>query len=182
MSNGFHTSLAFRTRDLPYAREISGDSQSSALLIGWGGGDFYRGHANPWTFLKAMIGVGPSVIHVVPMRVSVAERFRQSDVVRFDLSVEHHRNLVAEMDRAFARDERGARVALGRGYFAQSRFYEGRAKFYFPKMCNTWVALKLRHAGVPIFVPTAIIAGNLSWQAAKTGRRQQTLKKPADGF
>jgi uncharacterized protein (TIGR02117 family) len=182
VSNGFHSSLAVRARDVPFRREIAGQSRADALLIGWGAADFYRGKVNPWTVLKATFTPSPSVLHVVPVRGPVARRFAHSDVVEFALSPAQFRILLRELDAAFARDARGQRAFISRGYFADSRFYQGRDRFYFPKMCNVWVAQRLRQSGVPVFVPTAMAANDLVWQAAKLGKRQGWKRRPPDGF
>jgi hypothetical protein len=92
------------------------------------------------------------------------------------------RRLTAQIDLAFIRDKCGRRIAAGRGYFVDSRFYVGSERFYFPKMCNTWLAQKLRRSGLPICAPTAIVAGDLTRQAAKFGERQRRRSKPLDGF
>jgi hypothetical protein len=86
VSNGFHTSLAVRVRDLPFAREIVGDRRADAVLIGWGAEDYYRGKVKPWTFCKALCGASPSLLHVVPVRGPVADRFQHSDVVQLNLT------------------------------------------------------------------------------------------------
>jgi hypothetical protein len=75
VSNGFHTSLAFRARDLPFARQITGDRQADILLIGWGARDFYEGKVDPWTLTKAIFGIGGSILHVVPVRGPIWKRF-----------------------------------------------------------------------------------------------------------
>jgi len=182
VSNGFHTSLAVRTEDLPFAGEVIGDPRADSVLIGWGAADFYRGKVNLWTILKAVCGADSSLLHVVPVRGAVAARFRHSDVIQLHLSPTRMRGLAGDIDRAFARDRRGQRIFAGRGYYAASRFYAGRERFYFPVTCNFWVARQLRRSGIPIFTPTAIVADGLVRQAAKAGQRQSRRKKPVDAF
>lgn len=182
VGNGFHSAIAIRTNDLPGGREMSGDPRADELLIGWGDADFFRRKINPWTVLAAICWPTPSILHVVPVRGSVAARFPRSDVIELTLPRSRHRALCAELDAAFARDARGRRIFVQRGYFAASRFYAGRESFYFPKMCNLWVAQKLQHAGVPVFSPTAFFAGELTRQAGKTGVRLQSRRRPVDAF
>lgn len=182
VSNGFHTSLAFRSRDVTFLREVTAESRVDGLLIGWGAADYYRGKVNPWTCLKAIAWPSPGILHVVPIRGNVAARFRHSDVIELSLSSSQFRFLLRQIDDAFARDASGRRVFITRGYFQDSRFYLSRERFYFPKMCNVWVAQKLRRSGVPVFVPTAMVANDLVWQADKLGKRRQWLRRPLDAF
>ena len=146
VGNGFHSAIAISARDIPGGRELSGDSRAEWLLFGWGDADFYRRKINPWTVLTAIVWPSPSILHVVPVRGSVADRFRRSDVIELSLPRSGHRALCAALDDAFARDARGRRIFVQRGYFPESRFYAGRERFYFPKMCNLWVAQKLAGA------------------------------------
>lgn len=182
VGNGFHSAIAVRTCDLPGGREISGDPRAEWLLIGWGDADFYRRKINPWTVLTAIVWPSPSILHVVPVRGSVADRFRRSDVIELSLPRSRHRALCAALGDAFARDPRGRRIFFQRGYFPESRFYAGRESFYFPKMCNLWVAQKLGHAGVRLFPPTAFFAGALIRQASQSGVRLQFRHRPVDAF
>src|SRR5688572_21030752 len=112
VGNGFHSSIAVRTADLPFARALSPDPRAEVLVIGWGAADYYRGRVNPWTFCKALCGGSPSILHVVPIRGAVARRFPRSDVVELRVSVANLRRLVHELDRAFARDERGRPIVV----------------------------------------------------------------------
>ncbi len=152
------------------------------MLFGWGAGDFYRGHANPWTLFTAIIGANQSVLHIVPVRGSLTARFPHSDIIQLDLPRPDVRILAAEIDRAFALDSHRERIAAGRGYYPESRFYAGRERFYFPKMCNVWVAQKLRRSGVPVTASAALIASDLVRQTEKLGHRLHSRRRPADAF
>jgi hypothetical protein len=182
VSNGFHASIAVRARDWPFARKIDRRHLSSTLLIGWGSEDFYRGKVNMVTFLRSLFGIGPSLLHVIPIDGPPRARFRHSDIVQINIPAAKMNGLTGEIDRSFARTPDGFPMDEGRGYYPDSRFYLGSERFYFPYFCTTWVALKLRRAGVPICVPTAIIAGNLVREAAAFGQMQQRRGKPVDAF
>jgi len=182
VSNGFHTSFGFRTRDLPFARRITGDPQPPFVLIGWGATDFYEGKTNPWTLVEALFGSGGSILHVVPVRGAISDRFSHSDVVELKLSAEKFRRLTDALDQSFARDSSGRFKFIVHGYYTDSRFYAGVERFYFPKMCNVWVAEKLHRSGVSICVPNSLIAFELMWQAKKLGKREQRLGRPRDVF
>lgn len=182
LSNGLHTSLAVRARDVPFRRKITGSARADTLIIGWGAADFYRGNVNLWTTLRATLSPSPSVIHVVPVRGPLARRFAHSDIIELALTPAQFHSLLAQLDAAFARDASGARAYLSPGYYDDSRFYHGRERFYFPKICNIWIAQRLRQSGLPICVPGALASSELIWQANQIGTRRQWLRLPVDGF
>jgi uncharacterized protein (TIGR02117 family) len=180
VSNGFHTSIGVRSGDFPLRREVAGAAAADHLLIGWGGSEFYRGRANPWTLFKSISWPNPSALHVVPVRGSLARRFRRSEVIRLMLPSARHRELMKDLAASFARDSTGRLTVLGPGYFPVSRFYAGTERFCLFQMCNLWIARKLRRNGVRVFVPTAIAPSELMWQAARLGHREQGRRRPAD--
>lgn len=182
LSNGLHTSLAVRARDVPFRQEIAGPSRADTLLIGWGAADFYRGNVTLCTVLRATLTPSPSVLHIVPVRGPLARRFAHSDIIELTLTPAQFRTLLAQLDAAFARDDAGRRDFISPGYFENSRFFRGSERFYFPKMCNLWVAQRLHRSGLPICVPGAVAASELIWQAERIGKRRQSLRLPVDGF
>ena len=115
VSNGFHTSLGFRTRDLPFAKEISGDPEAHVILIGWGARDFYEGEVNPWTVVEAICGIGGSILHVVPVRGPISKRFSHSDVIEMELP-----------QRDFGRLIKGGESGICAGCFSSPGVRQGR--------------------------------------------------------
>ncbi len=182
VGNGFHSSLALRARDVPFLAEVSSEPLVDELLIGWGSADVYRGKVDALHILKAIFYPGASVLHTVPIQGSVTHRFPRADVIRLELTNSQFRILLHDLDAAFARDTHGRRIFLNAGFFPGSRFYSATGHFYFPRMCNMWVAQRLRACGEPIWVPFAITATELSWQVERFGRREQRLQRPSDGF
>ena len=172
LGNDFHTSLVFRARDIPFRREITGDPGADELAIGWGAAADYRGPSTPWTVLQALVP-NHAALHVVPIRGPITRRFPHSDVVLLRLKPGNFARLVAQVDRSFAHASDGRRILLGRGYYADSRFYASSERFIFPYVCNTWVAVKLGHAGIPFFLPRALLSNSLILQAGEKGRTLQ---------
>jgi hypothetical protein len=182
VSNGFHTSLGVRTADFPLAGQMEGTRGSDELLIGWGAHDFYQGVANPWTLLEAILP-NRSVLHVVPVRGPIARRFAHSDVFRLRLTSVQFEALRRQLEAAFARDPRGRLVPTGHpGYYPDSHFYPGHDLTYFPKMCNFWVAARLRQSGLSLRPAEAITAADLMFQAQRLGTREASLARPHDYF
>lgn len=182
VSNGLHTSAGLRSRDFPFAREILSDCRADIILIGWGAHDYYRAHINPWTIAKALFGRTDSLLHVVPIHGCIQNRFSHSDIVRLDLPRSAVRQFAREIERSFARDEHGQPKYFDRGYYGDTRFYVGSEAFCLANNCNVRLAAQLRRAGVPMCMPSSLIAPGLIAQAAKHGIRESRRSKPGDGY
>jgi hypothetical protein len=180
LGNDFHTSLVFRTRDVPYWRDISGDPHADELAIGFGASADYRGPSTPLTIFLAIFP-NRAALHVVPIRGPVTRRFPHSDVVLLWLKPQSLAKLVCEVNRSFA-FKNGNRVFLCRGYYPDSRFYASSEIFYFPYVCSEWVAIKLAHAGVHFFLPRAILSNSLILQAREKGVMLQRHRDPEEHF
>ncbi len=182
VSNGFHTSLAIRGRDFPDAPQIPQATAADELVIGWGATHFYAGNADPVTLFQAAFGLDTSALHVVPVRGTLMARFAHSDIIEFDLPAARYREIVRAIDETFARDRKGAPVVIGAGYTPESRFYLARGRFYFPMMCNMWVARKLQQGGIHLSPASVVTADTLIHRASKIGRVLQRRSEPSDHF
>jgi uncharacterized protein (TIGR02117 family) len=185
VSNGFHTSVGFRARDLTKdVRALSADPDAEHLLFGWGAAIYYTApKVTPIVFCRATFLPTASAVHVVPVRESFARRFAHSDVFRFEVTPAAMRRvsrILRESVRRTAGD--GAPMALGRGFFPGSRFYAGTEIFWVPITCNTWSARVLGEAGVRMPMACAFAAPNLVWLSRKKGVREQYRRLPVDGF
>ena len=182
MGNNFHTSLVFRAKDVPFCHEISGAPEADELAIGWGAEKDYRGPSNLWTIIQAIFP-NRGALHVVPIHGLITRRFSHSDLVRLKLPPGAYAQLMAEGDRSVALATDHRRVFLGKGFYPDSRFYLSSEHFYFPYVCNTWVAIKLnRAAHTGLFLPTAVLSANLIHQAAMKGVMFQHYRSPGDGY
>ncbi len=173
LGNDFHTSLVLRARDVPYRREITGAWDADELAFGWGAKADYRGPSTPWTVIQAIFPNRAS-IHVVPIYGPIGRRFPNSDLVLLWLDPGQYEKLLEEINRSFAFAPDGRRIFLGRGHYRDSRFYASSERFYFPYVCNEWVAIKISRAGVHFFLPRAILSNSLILQATQKGRRLQS--------
>jgi hypothetical protein len=159
LGNDFHTSLVLRARDVPYRGEITGVNNADELAIGFGAAADYRGPSTPWTVLQAIFP-NRGALHVVPICEPIGRRFPSSDLVVLWLDRGQLAKLVEEVNHSFAFTPDHRRVFLGRGHYADSRFYASSERFYFPYVCSEWVAIKLKRAGVPLFLPRAILSNS----------------------
>jgi hypothetical protein len=89
---------------------------------------------------------------------------------------------VREIDNSFALTPDHQRILLGRGYYADSRFYLSREHFYFPYVCNSWIALKLKRAGVPFRLSGTVKAEGLVREASSLGAVLQRHNGTLDNF
>ena len=184
VSNGFHTSIGVRGRDLPRdVRALSGDARADHFLFGWGAAVYYTApEVTPVVFCRATFLPTSSAVHVVPVRGSLARRFKHSDVFRFEITPAAMQRLSRFLRAAVRRTQAGAPVLLGPGYFPGSRFYAGTEIFWVPITCNIWSARALREAGVRLPMACAFAAPNLVWLARRDGIREQYRRLPLDGF
>ena len=181
LGNGFHTSIVLRARDIPFRGQITGARDADELAIGWGAAADYRGPSTPWTVLEAIFP-NYAALHVVPIRGAIPRRFPHSDVVLLWLKPASFSKLVSEIDRSFAFTPDHHRIFLGRGYYADSRFYASSERFYFPYVCNMWVAIKLSRAGMPFFLPRAVLSNSLILQAGEKGVTLQRHRFPQEDY
>jgi len=181
LGNDFHTSVVLRTRDVPFWREISGSPDPDELAVGWGASADYRGPSTPFTVVEAIFP-NHAALHIVPIKGSITKRFPNCDVVVLWLKPAEFAKFLNEINRSFAFTPDGSRVLLGKGYFPDSRFYASSELFYFPYVCNMWVAIKLSHAGVPFFLPRAVLSNSLILQAREKGVLLQRHHGRPQGF
>ena len=181
LGNDFHTSLVLRARDVSFQNEITNVRDADEIAFGWGASADYRGPSTPWTVLQAIFP-NRAALHIVPIRGSVTQSYPHSDVVLLRLSDSSFTKLLGELDRSFAFTSDHHRIYLGRGQYADGRFYASSEVFYFPYVCNMWVALKLTHAGVPFFQPRAILSNSLILQAGEKGVTLQRHRAPAEDY
>jgi hypothetical protein len=181
LGNDFHTSIVLRAKDIPFRTEIASSAGADELAFGFGASADYRGPSSLWTVLQAIFP-NHAALHVVPIQGSITRRFPHSDVVLLRLTPDSFSKLVSEIDRSFAFTKDHHRIFLGRGYYPDSRFYESSELFYFPYVCNMWVAIKLSRAGVPFFLPRAILSNSLILQAREKGTLLQRHSGTPDDY
>ncbi len=180
LGNDFHTSIAFRTRDIPFRSEVA-PGKSDELVIGWGASDYYRGPASTWKMIRAIFP-GPSVIHVVPASGPLTRSFPHSDIVELRLTPANFAILVREIAGSFTYTRGHRLIYLGRGDYTAGRFYASHEIFYFPYVCNMWVAVKLNHAGENFCLCGAIMSSPLIHQAQKKGVILQHYDGEPEGY
>ena len=173
INHGWHTGIAVRRADIPEGvwpehRDIPA---SEYVEVGWGARDFYIApEGTLWLALKAVFWPTPGVLHVIWVDGPVQQFFRQREIVEILVSDRGFHQLAVFIGDAYAKDGSGRTIVVGRGQYANSRFYVAREKYFLLKTCNTWTARALRSAGLPITSLYAISAGNVMDQTRTLGK------------
>ena len=171
VSHGWHTGIVIARADLPDDWPGLQDfARSDYLEFGWGDAEFYPAEEGTvWLALKALFWPTPSVLHVAGITGSVTAFFPKSKLVRIRL-----------LDSGFVRMQRfirdtywlgaeGRAIPVAPGLYGDGKFYQGRGKFYFPKMCNYWTLSALREAGLPVIPLLAVTGGSVLSQVERHG-------------
>jgi hypothetical protein len=184
LSNGFHSAFAFRTESAPPSvRAVGRKRKAGWMMVGWGDKQFFMAKkGNPWVTIQAVCWPTPSALHLIPLPSPPERLLRNTEIVRLELPAKQFAALSAYIEAAFARAPNGKTIELGPGFSEGSVFFLGSEKFYFPKMCNWWVAAGVRQAGLPVHPVCALTAHELMRQLRKHGRRVGGLRLPVDSF
>jgi hypothetical protein len=181
VGNTFHTSVVLRTRDVPFAAALRLQGRPDEIAFGWGARADYIGPTTPWTILQAIFP-NRGAIQVVPVRGSVTRFFPDSDVVELFLTPRQLSIFVAEVEHSFSRGANGRFIFLHAGHYPGGAFFASRERFYFPYVCNEWVAIKLQRAGLPITRFHAVLSESLIAQAAHLGIYLQRHHGPENPY
>ena len=174
INHGWHTGIAVRRAHMPEGvwPEHGEVADSEYLEFGWGAREFYMASEGTLGLaLEAVLWPSPAVLHVVRFDGPVQQFFRQREIVEILVSDRGFQRLAAFIGDAYAKDGSGRTTVVGRGQYANSRFYAAREKYSLLKTCNTWTARALRSAGLPITSLYAVSAGNVMDQTRPLGRR-----------
>lgn len=155
VSHGWHTGVILDSEAIPDSLKPAHPlfHEHRHLEFGWGDRAFYE---NPdpdidyWLAFKAAVIPTESVLHVVGFNESVETYFSYSELVGIEISEAHFLNLYQFIKSSFARDSLNRIIPLGKGLYGNSRFFSGKAKYYFPYTCNVWTAQALKSGGISI--------------------------------
>jgi hypothetical protein len=136
------------------------------LEFGWGDELFYRAETNTvWTGIRAALFSTSSVIHVIGLEEPVADAAHANEIVEVRVPVDGLRRLAASIEREFADASPTPTGATLTAAPAPNRFYKAQRRFYFPRMCNWWIAARLAEAGCPVEPWTVILASRVIREA-----------------
>lgn len=150
INHGKHAGLAVRKADIPPGLwpETKDFPYADYLELGWGDWDYYQADdPGLWLTLKAAFWPTASVLHVVGVKGSIADRFAGYEIIRLELAPSGFAKLVDYIHQSFARNGETRARPIRPGYGQGSLFYPARGKFHIYNTCNSWVARALEAAG-----------------------------------
>lgn len=168
VQRGWHTGVAIPVADWPNKQwsVLHEFPNVEHLEFGWGDERFYQAETNTfWMGVRAALLPTPSVIHVVGLTAPETADIQANTVVAVRVSMDGLRALAAGIEREFADEQpipSGPQVTWAP---APNRFYDAERSFYFPRMCNWWIAKRLRDAGCPIRPWTVVTASRVIREA-----------------
>lgn len=167
LDHGWHTAIVLRRAEVdPASWPVVDDFPAAAFLeVAWGDRDFYTATpATAWMAIKAAVGSGPSVLHVVGFEAPIAAAFPRSDIVALRISRPGLEALARFIAGEHELDARGRAVPLQRGLYGTSWFYAARSRYSLRHTCNTWIARALQTAGLPVTASGVVTAGGVMRQ------------------
>jgi uncharacterized protein (TIGR02117 family) len=172
-----HTGIAIPMKGWPnpqwaLLKDFSG---AEYLEFGWGDERFYQAEEETlWLGVRAALWPTSSVIHVIGLNQPIRVTAQADDVVQIRLSAEELREVALAIEQEFTgASPRATGVTLAAAP-VPNRFYSAKRSFYFPRMCNWWVAKHLQLVQCPVTAWTVITAG----RAMKEARECATLSAP----
>jgi hypothetical protein len=158
VKRGGHTGIAIASADWPDRNwSLLADFPGSDYLeFGWGDELFYQ--AEPET---------------VWLGTRAAENIYADDVVEVRVSADGLRRMAEAIQREFTERTPVATPVSLRAAPKPNHFYGARRKFYFPRMCNWWIASRLEEANCPILPWTVVTAARIMREARSFGSTER---------
>ena len=164
VSHGWHTGIVFPREELlaivpALAERFPGGEY---LEIGWGDKGFYQAsEITSGITLKALLWPSDTVVHAVNVPVSAYDSFPHSEIRQLCLDAAQLESLGRFIAGSFERDPAGHIVAVKRGIYGDSEFYEGGGSFHLFNTCNKWTAKGLQSAGFDISTSSKLTASSV---------------------
>lgn len=164
---GWHTGVVVAAADWPnQSWSVLDDFRNVDYLeFGWGDERFYQAEENTfWLGLRAALWPTPSVVHVIGLQSP--ETARANEIVRVRVPLQGLRRLAAAIEDEFAERRPSPEGSPLAAAPMPNRFYEAKHSFFFPRMCNWWIATRLQEVGCAI-EPGSVIAASSVMRKAR---------------
>lgn len=167
VDGGWHTEIALSrdaARDLPKPL-TDGFPGARYLVFGWGARDYYMAR-NPGLgeALRALVP-GPAVVLMLPLATSPAEAYGAAHVIALPVSRPGLVRLSDYLWSDIAKAADGTPRRVGAGPEPGSIFFASTESYDATHTCNTWTAIALETAGLPIDPGGVVFAGGVLSQA-----------------
>lgn len=168
VKRGWHTGIAIAAADWPNRNWslLADFPDSDYLEFGWGDELFYQAEPETlWLGTRAALWPTSSVIHVIGVRSPIIENIYADDIVEVRVSADGLRRMAEAIEREFTEQTPAATPVSLRAAPKPNHFYGAKRKFFFPRMCNWWIASRLAEASCPIQPWTVITAPRILREA-----------------
>lgn len=164
----WHTGILIAREDWPHRdwAVLADFPRADYLEFGWGEERYYQAERNTfWQGVRAAFWPNSSVIHVIGLHAPVTATVQADDLVQVRIPAERLRAIASAIEQEFV--ERSPQPIGSTHPWAPTpnRFYKAKRTFYFARMCNWWIATRLRQAGCPVLPWTVITASRVMREA-----------------
>jgi hypothetical protein len=164
VQRGWHTGVVIPAAEWPNRNwSVLREFRNVGYLeFGWGEERFYQADDTTlWDGSRAALWPSPSVVHVIGLAEPAPLGARANEVVAVKVPADGLRRLTAAIEDEFEGEEprpNGREVSWAP---SPNRFYPAKQSFYFPHLCNWWIAVRLKDAGCPIQPWTVVTASQV---------------------
>lgn len=169
---GWHTGIVVAAADWPNRGWIllTDFPNVDYLEFGWGDERFYQAERNTlWLGSRAALWPTSSVIHVIGLPAPVTGNAHADEIVEVRIPIDGLRRLTTAIEQEFAGDRPTPSGSALSSAPTPNRFYEAKRSFFFPLMCNWWIATRLQEAGCPIQPWSVVTASRVMREAREFG-------------
>lgn len=164
VKRGGHTGVAIATADWPnrHWSVLAEFPNSDYLEFGWGDERFYQAEPETaWLGIRAALWPTSSVIHVIGVRRPILNHIDADEIVEVRVGAEGLGRMTEAIEREFT-EATPTRTPVSLSAAPKpNHFYSARGQFFFPRMCNWWIATRLKEANCPIQPWTVITASRI---------------------
>jgi uncharacterized protein (TIGR02117 family) len=153
VKHGWHTGVAVPKigKQAPFTLLDPVFGDAAFYEFGWGDREYYRENdPGIWLALRAVLWPTRSVLHVVALPEPPPKSFLGAEMEELLVSKQGYQQLLNYLTEHFVLDEQSQPMAVGRGLYGDSRFFESHGSFHAFRTCNIWTAQALQHSGVPM--------------------------------
>jgi uncharacterized protein (TIGR02117 family) len=164
VKRGGHTGVAIASAYWPDRNwSVLADFPGSDYLeFGWGEERFYQAEPETvWLGIRAALWANASVVHVIGVRSPIADNIYANEVVEVRVSADGLRRMAEAIQREFTERTPVATPVSLSAAPKPNRFYSAKRRFFFPRMCNWWIATRLEEANCPIEPWSVVTAGQV---------------------